>query len=108
MGDPAYYKYKDIKSNIKTKEVRLGTKYDAKWAKDNNFVILDEDLEDYNKGLPVTAINATGVMLVKYTTNLGDNLSITKTIPISNLNEKDSDKTKRLGAGLSPGSEMRL
>jgi hypothetical protein len=39
---------------------------------------------------------------------LGDDVTISKTIWVSNLNEKDSDKTKRLGAGLSPGSEMRL
>ena len=65
MGDPAYYKYKDIKGQFSTKEVT-------------------------------------------YTTQLGDGISITKTISVSNLNEKDSDKTKRLGAGLSPGNEMRL
>jgi len=65
MGDPAYYKYKDIKGQFSTIDVT-------------------------------------------YTTNLADGVTITKTIAVSNLNEKDSDKTKRLGAGLSPGSEMRL
>jgi len=65
MGDPAYYKYKDIKGKFSTKDVT-------------------------------------------YTTSLGNDITVTQTISVSNLNEKDSDKTKRLGAGLSPGSEMRL
>jgi len=65
MGDPAYYKYKDINGAFSTKDVT-------------------------------------------YTTSLGEGVTITQTIAVSNLNEKDSDKTKRLGAGLSPGSEMRL
>jgi len=65
MGDPAYYKYKDIKGKFSTRDVT-------------------------------------------YTTSLGNDITVTQTISVTNLNEKDSDKTKRLGAGLSPGSEMRL
>jgi len=108
MGDPAYYKYKDVKAKILRQSIKKGTEHDLQWAKDNNYIVPEEDIEKYNNGESVEGINASGIMPVTYTTNLSDGVSITKTILVSNLNEKDSDKTKRLGAGLSPGSEMRL